>query len=67
MSTISVTTSATCKHCGGTVIIEVTGIPINMPSHTGRTGGVTSKACGKCHKTSMYSYEIREGQFTTLR
>jgi hypothetical protein len=63
----TVSTSASCKHCGGTVIIEVTGLPDDMPSHTGRSGGVTSKMCPKCHKTSNYSYEIREHQFKSLR
>jgi hypothetical protein len=62
-----VSTTAACKHCGGTVIIEVTGLPDIMPSHTGRTGGVTSKSCSKCHKTSSYSFEIREHQFKYLR
>ena len=63
----SVSTTASCKHCGGTIIIEVTGLPNEMPPHTGQTGGVTSKSCGKCHKTSNYSYEIREFRFVNLR
>jgi hypothetical protein len=66
MATENISTSANCKHCGGTIIVEVTGVPVDMPSHQGRTGGVTSRACGKCHKTSIYSYEIREGHFTRL-
>jgi len=67
MTTKTLTSSASCKHCGGTVIIEITNVPIDMPSHTGMSGGVTSRMCGKCHKTSSYIYEINNGQFTLLR
>lgn len=67
MATKTVSTSASCKNCGSTVIIEVTNIPIDQPSYEGRTGGITSKPCGKCHKTSNYVYEIKGGQFTSLK
>lgn len=67
MPTRSLTTSAACKHCGATVIIEVTNIPIDMPEYQGRMGGVTSKPCPKCHKASQYTFEIKGGQFTRLR
>lgn len=65
MATRSLTSSAACKHCGGTVIIEVTNI--DPDANHGYSGGVTSKSCGKCHKTSSYTYEISKGQFTRLR
>lgn len=38
MATENISTSANCKHCGGTIIVEVTGVPVDMPSHQGRTG-----------------------------
>jgi hypothetical protein len=63
----TVSTTASCKNCGGTVIIEVTGLPDVMPPHTGQTGGIVSKPCPKCYQTSVYSYTIYEHQFRDLR
>ncbi len=67
MATKTLTTTASCKHCGGTVILEVQNVPADQTAQQSRSGGVSSKPCAKCHKTSSYSYQIRGGQFSALR
>jgi len=59
----TISTTAACKHCGATVFIE----KHNVTATTSMIGGVVSTPCRKCHKTSSYTYEIRNGQFKDLR
>jgi len=63
MATKTVTMAVSCKHCGGTVIIEKQLVT----ETTNQSGGITSKMCPKCHKNSQYNYTMKEGQFTDLR
>ena len=59
----TLTIAVSCKHCGATVMIEKQSVPENENS----MGGVATRMCPKCHKTSNYIYEIRNGQFVDLR
>jgi len=59
----TISTTAACKHCGATVFVEKQ----NVTDATAMIGGVVSSPCRKCHKTSSYAYEIRNGQFKDLR
>jgi len=63
MSTKTITATVSCKHCGATVIVEKQGVYDNQ----NLTGGITTKVCPKCHKTSNYVFEIKNGQFTNLK
>jgi RecJ-like exonuclease len=67
MPTKTVTTAASCKHCGGTVMIRITSIFIDDNKARSSSGGVSSSMCSKCNKTSMYTYSIdNEGQLQRL-
>ena len=66
MATKSLTTSATCKHCGGTIILKIDNIPVDQTAQQARSGGV-SASCPKCHKSSSYSYRVKGGQIDELR
>ena len=59
----TVTATVSCKHCGATVMVEKQ----NVTDTTNQVGGITTKMCPKCHKTSSYSYEMKNGQFTNFR
>ena len=63
MNTKTVTVTASCKNCGGTVIIEKQLVT----DTTNQTGGITSKMCPKCWKSSSYSFTMKNGQFVILR
>jgi ribosomal protein S27E len=56
--------AVTCKHCGSTVMIE----KLNCNnSDSIFTGSLSTKSCPKCHKSSSYSYKIKNKQFVDLR
>lgn len=59
----TVTATVSCKHCGATVMVEKQ----NVTDTTNMVGGITTKMCPKWHKTSNYSFEIKNGQFTNFR
>jgi len=62
METKTLTQTVTCKHCGATVMVEKQ----NVRDTDSLSGGITTKACYECHKTSSYVYQIRNGQFINL-
>ena len=59
----TVTSAVTCKNCGGTVMVEKQ----NVTETTNQSGGISTKMCPKCNKTSSYTFEMHNGQFTNFR
>lgn len=59
----TLTTTVGCKHCGSTVILEKQNVYVE----SSEIGGVNTKSCPKCHQTSIYICEIKQGQFTDIR
>ena len=59
----TVITSVPCKHCSAPVMVKKE----NVYEHAHLNGGIVSSACYKCHKTSTFSYEIKDWQFILIR
>lgn len=67
LSTEVLSKIVSCKTCGNPVTIQK-NVPRSpeFKNSFNESGGITSSMCQKCHKTSTFTYEIRNAQFVRV-
>jgi hypothetical protein len=56
-----------CKSCGSSVTVKM-NVPRSeeFKKSFNQIGGITSSMCGKCNKTSSFTYEMKGGKFVKI-
>ena len=56
-----------CKFCSSSVTVKM-NVPRSdeFKKSFNQIGGITSSMCGKCHKTSSFTYEMKAGKFVKI-